>query len=398
MSITKNDRIGELLQEHLGEMVFDELSYDYLKRAEVYDILKDIPVPIRKTEMTGITVLKIAMNMAFVFGVDPGFKYKENYIQYILKNFDKNFANGLIAQGVDIAQEDKFDEACIWFRAAMQIDPENANAYYCYGRSLKDCYEKIAQAEESQQLAMSDPGTIGDVIGRYKAESMEAFEVATIKNPELTEAYYFLGYAYLNMGLYLKAKLTWEKYLELAEKDGRSHLSGQGEKALEDAGKDIKERLAQLEEPVKIEEGYNMVLSGRFDEGIKALKPYTESRFKDWWPLWHYLGTAYRALADQSEKELLEADPQAVAKDDEVVRAAYEEALKYYLQVLKLSPSNKDAMQEVLGIYKFLGDSEKIDKYTKKLAIIEQNAEADRELMRNQAQADAGIARPVKMS
>ena len=83
MNMTKTDRIGELLQEHLSEMVFDELSYDYLKRAEVYDILKDIPVPIRKTEMTGITVLKIAMNMAFVFGCDPGFRYKENYIQYL---------------------------------------------------------------------------------------------------------------------------------------------------------------------------------------------------------------------------------------------------------------------------------------------------------------------------
>ena len=45
-----------------------------------------------------------------------------------------------------------------------------------------------------------------------------------------------------------------------------------------------------------------------------------------------------------------------------------------------------------------LMDEEKIDKYTKKLAIIQHNAEADRELARNQAQADAGITRPVKMS
>ncbi len=81
MNMTKTDRIGELLQEHLSEMVFDELSYDYLKRAEVYDILKDIPVPIRKTEMTGLSVLKIAMNMAFVFGHDQAFKYQNNYIK-----------------------------------------------------------------------------------------------------------------------------------------------------------------------------------------------------------------------------------------------------------------------------------------------------------------------------
>ena len=402
MDINKTDRIGELLQGHLSEMVFDELSDDYLKRAEVYDILKDVPVPIRKTEMTGISVLKIAMNMAFVFGCDPNFKYKENYIKYILKNFDKNFANGMIAQGVDTAQEEKYDEACIWFRAALQIDPDNANAYYCYGRSLKDCYEKIAQAEETSDMAQSDPGAVEDIIGRYKAESIEAFEVATVKNPELTEAYYFLGYAYLNMGLYVKAKLTWDKYLELAEKDSRSHLTGEHDKALEDAIKDIRQRMEQLKEPVKIEEGYNLILTGKFDEGIRILKPYTyesaSERFRNWWPLWFYLGTAYRELAKQSEKELMEAEPAAVAREDDVVRAAYEEALRHFLQVLKLSPSNKDAMAEVVEIYKFLGDEEKVDKYTKKIAIIDHNAEADREAMRNQAQKDAGIARPVKMS
>ena len=39
-----------------------------------------------------------------------------------------------------------------------------------------------------------------------------------------------------------------------------------------------------------------------------------------------------------------------------------------------------------------------VEKYTKKIAIVEENAEADRELMRNQAQVDAGVKRPVKMS
>ena len=38
-------------------------------------------------------------------------------------------------------------------------------------------------------------------------------------------------------------------------------------------------RLAQLAEPVKIEEGYNMILTGKFEEGIKALKPYTDGKF-----------------------------------------------------------------------------------------------------------------------
>ena len=53
-------------------------------------------------------------------------------------------------------------------------------------------------------------------MGRFKAESLEAFEIATIKNPQLAEAFYFLGYSYVNLGLYIKAKLTWDEFMKLS--------------------------------------------------------------------------------------------------------------------------------------------------------------------------------------
>ena len=396
MNIEKTDRIGELLTEHLKEMVFDELSYEYLERAGVSDILKDVPVPIRKTEMNNITVLKIALNMAFVIGCDPGFKYRDNYLQYILRNFDKNFSNGLIAKGLDTAQEGEYEEACIYFRGALQVDPDNAGAYYCYGRGLKDAYERLSQTDAEAELSASERSSREDIIGRFKAESLEAFEVAVDKDPELKDAYYYLGYAYLNMGLYVKAKLVWEKYMELSAKSPATGNEAV-DKASKEAREDVALRLRQLDEPVKIEEGYNMILSGKFEEGIKALKPYTEGRYAAWWPLWFYLGTAYRELAKRSRSEF-EAAGGGDASGDEVTRGAYEEAAKYYREVIKLDPSNKDAMSELSEIYRFLGNAEMAEKYTKKIAIVEQNAEADRELMRDQAQRDAGIEKPVKMN
>ena len=60
--------------------------------------------------------------MAFVIGCDPSFKYKDNYIAYILRTFDKRFAEGLIADGVEHAAGKDYEYACIQFRAAMQID------------------------------------------------------------------------------------------------------------------------------------------------------------------------------------------------------------------------------------------------------------------------------------
>lgn len=319
------DRIGEFLMPHVDEFVFDELSENYLKKAGIADILTDVPVPIRKKEMTGLTTLKIAQNMAFIIGCDINFKYRENYIAYIIRTFTKDFVKPLINDGVDGAAKNDFDYACICFRAAILIDPDNVDALYCYGRACKDSYE-IGEGE--------------DYVGRYKAEALEAFEKLTLKKPDFDMGFYFLGYAYLNLGLYIKAKLTWETFLELSENEEQKD--------------EVKEWMAKLEEPVHIEEGYNDILSGRFNEGVAILEGYKDDeRFNTWWPLWYYLGVGYKELGRLEDAE---------------------EAL---LKVLKLSPSSAETMEELVDLYKKTGNQEKAEKYEKKIEVVKHNRELD---------------------
>lgn len=319
------DRIGEFLMPHVDEFVFDELSENYLKKAGIADILTDVPVPIRKKEMTGLTTLKIAQNMAFIIGCDINFKYRENYIAYIIRTFTKDFVKPLINDGVDGAAKNDFDYACICFRAAILIDPDNVDALYCYGRACKDSYE-IGEGE--------------DYVGRYKAEALEAFEKLTLKKPDFDMGFYFLGYAYLNLGLYIKAKLTWETFLELSENEEQKD--------------EVKEWMAKLEEPVHIEEGYNDILSGRFNEGVAILEGYKDDeRFNTWWPLWYYLGVGYKELGRLEDAE---------------------EAL---LKVLKLSPSSAETMEELVDLYKRTDNQEKAQKYEKKIEVVKHNRELD---------------------
>ena len=99
--------------------------------------------------------------------------------------------------------------------------------------------------------------------------------------------------------------------------------------------------LDKLAEPVKIEEGYNHVLSGRYEDGLNILQGYeNDERFNTWWPLWYYLGAAYKALEDPAEAE------------------------RCFKQVLNLSPSNVEAMEELLAIYETQGDQEKVEKFS----------------------------------
>ena len=56
-----------------------------------------------------------------------------------------------------------------------------------------------------------------------------------------------------------------------------------------------------------------------------------------------------------------------------------EEAEERFRKVLQCAPSNTDAMKELVEIYKARGDQEKVEKYEKKIMIVEENAEKDRE-------------------
>lgn len=359
MNLEEKDRIGRYLVPHLDEIVFDELSDAYLAKAGIADILTDVPVPLRKSELGGISTLTIAKCMAFVIGCDPEFKYKENYVSYIVRIFGEKFADALVAEGVEAADaKNDYDYACIMFRAAMQINPENAGAYYCYGRACKDAYETAAA-----DLGVSEDAE--EFVGRFKAEALEAFEVATLKDPTLAEAYYFLGYAYVNMGLYVKSKLTWEEYMKLTEDaasidetDEKMQDESFAEriKELRQIRKEIAARLESLEKPVEIEKGYNLVISGRYEEGIAALSEYKESEFASWWPLWFYLGTAYAELGEN------------------------EEAVSCFTEVLKYSPSHLETMEELVKLYEKLGDEEKAKKYADKAEIVKDNMEKDRQL------------------
>lgn len=328
-SNTKTDKVGEYLVHHLDNMLFDELSEEYLKKAEMTDILKGVPIPFKTSQITGnsTSTLMIASNMAYVIGCDRKFRYRDNYLAYIAKCFPHDFEKPLLNEGVKAAQDENPETACIYFRAALQIAPDSQDALFLYARACKDAYEK---------------GDGEDYIGTFKAESLEMFEKLTIRYPEFDQGFYFLGYGYLNLGLYTKAKLTFDEFMR---------ISKEGELRAE-----VAEVLDKLTDPCKIEGGINDIIAGRYDRGVMVLEPYTkDDRFSTYWPMWYYLGVAYREGGNPDEAE------------------------RHLVTCLRYSPSNTDVMKELVGIYEEKGDEVKAKKYRDKITLVEQNMELDRQ-------------------
>lgn len=323
----KNDKVGEYLVHHLDNMLFDELSEEYLEKAGMADILKGVPIPFKTSEITGgsTSTLMIASNMAYVMGCDRKFKYRDNYLAYIAKCFPHDFEKPLMNEGVKAAQDDDPETACIYFRAALQIAPGSRDALFLYARACKDAYEK---------------GDGEDYIGTFKAESLRMFERLTIDHPEFDQGFYFLGYGYLNLGLYTKAKLTFDEFMKISQ---------EGELRAE-----VAEVLDKLQDPCKIEGGINDIISGRYDRGVMVLEPYTrDERFSTYWPMWYYLGLAYKEGGNNAEAE------------------------RHLLTCLRYSPSNTDAMNELASLYEEAGDSVRAKKYRDKIELVERNRELD---------------------
>ena len=316
------DRITKYLSMPNKGMLFDELSEDYLEKAGVKDILSGVPVPVLPGDDGELTTLTIMLNMAKIIGGDSNYPYQEQYINYIKFVTDDDPEPVLLSFGAKEADAGNFLQACMLFRTILLMFPKSRDALFLYGRACKGAYEQEGMDEE--------------FVGNFKAESLEVFELLTMLHEDFDMGYYFLGYAYANLGLYTKAKLTWDSFLQLHQLD-------------DEMRQEIEERMEFLEEPLVIEEGCNKIMSGDYQGGKEALEPYTEGRYENWWPLYYHLGIAEEGLGN------------------------VEKAIERFKKALSLTPSNIELMQELIKVYEQVGDSENVKKYQNKIEIVSKN-------------------------
>ena len=323
----REDRIGRYFRKYLDKFVFNEFSAEFRAKIKAGDLMENVPVPLRQEDVEsfasgeGVSMQVIAENMTWVIGCDPGFQYTKDYVAILNKIYGKKAVEGVLAEGRAAAEKGDMDDACIHFRAALCMKPDSLDAMYSYARACRAMYLDSGNEE---------------YVGRFKAEAFDFFELITEVHPEFAQSYYYLGYAYLNMGLYTKAKLTWDKFMEYSENasNGKDR-------------KEIRQRLQQLEEPVMIEQGCNDIMAGRYQQGIACLERFKTGRFKTWWPLFFYLGLGYEMTGQLAE------------------------AIASFKKVLTMNASHIETMEELVAIYMHIDDEENAFKYQNKIRMVE---------------------------
>lgn len=356
----REDRIGRYFRKYLNKFVFVEFSPEFMAKNKAGHLMKGVPIPLRKKEVkefaggSGIDFLVLAENMTWVMGCDPHFKYTNNYCEILKKLYNYKLYEGMMKEGRDFAERGEMDNACIHFRAALCMKHDYMHAMYSYARCCRVMYENSRNEE---------------YIGRFKAEALDWFEILTETHPRFAMGYYYLGYSYLNMGLYGKAQLAWQNFLKFG-RNGKDR-------------REITKRIQQISHPVAIEDGCLKVSAGRYEEGIEILEPYLKSQFNDWWPLHYYLGRGY-----------VQAD-------------RISDAVAEFKKVLMTNGSHVETMKELLSIYEIQEDKANIKKYKEKIALIEaaqeeehakQVEETQKENRRLEEQEPAPIAKENRES
>lgn len=318
--------IEEFLKLKVDEVVFVELKEGVNHKFEggaldattpIPLMLEDVVDKVKGIQAEDINTHNIVKGMVFILGVDGKFPYKEKYMSFI-NALDEDINKFILSHGFKFAEDEKFEEAMIYFKAANEFYPDNLDILYNYGRCVEEMSQKVEEKYE-------------------KLLTKEAFEVFSYLNEKFEDnplSYYHLGFHYSNMKEYKKAEHMWTTALRIGVDE---------EKKME-----IVQCLQDIDAKVKFEQAYNYVLSGRTDEGLEILHTL-EDAYSDWWNLMFFIGLAYR----QQEK--------------------YDEAIKYFLKTLALNTGHVDTFNEIGLCYMTTGDFNSALKYFKEALKVDIN-------------------------
>ncbi len=335
---SRKDELKPYFKNQLGSFIFTELSPDFLSAAGL-SFLEKVPVPVDQTDLkgfinSGVSTTKIADNMAVVLGSDTHFKHADKYLQYLNKLFDDTLVKVFAGKAQEAFRTGNCRRALAYLRAGMMFRGESLAAMFAYACGCRYWYLDLEGSEEDQEL-----------IKILKSEAFFYFDAVTSAYPEFAKGWYYLGYAYVNAGQYQRAQIAWRHYMDAAKVPAASEVYGFAAETEEDI-KEIEGRLAELEDPVKLERCAALLQSGDAVGALKILEPYSQTGYSKWWPLHFYLATAYRQLGYEKE------------------------AVEGFLKVLQLSPSNADAMDALAELYAKAGDAEKSEKYSNKAKLV----------------------------
>lgn len=347
--------IDDYLLKRTDDLSFIQLKHDSQLNIQNYQLPTnglDIPIITEelaeniktKKEDEVLTIGIIIRGMIYLLGVDPRFKYREEYIKFLYA-VNPKIEEYILIEGLYFLEKTKFIEGIIFLKSLISLNPCDIKGLLNYSLALLEYRDK----------ELIDKKNTYTIFTKEAKDKLE--ELLEIDNQQ-SLAYYYLGFIYKDNKEFNKAKFHWEKAIKLElEENLKEH---------------VRELLLQLEDMAQYEKGYEAILAGRPKEGIPLLKEL-EERYKKWWNLMFFIGLGYRQLNAFSEaiqyfEKVLELKEDQL---DTIVELGLsygglgelQEAIEHFYRAMDLGGENNEILCNLAMIYLELGDLRKAQEH-----------------------------------
>lgn len=279
------NRLDKYVLDKAEELVFITIDKSEDLGLIGYEVPKEgIKIPIKSNVLVKsikdnkaqeeINMMSMIDAMIYLEGIDPDFIYNVEYDDLIetfarKSNFDYMDYMGYMSN--QAYSKGEIRDALVYIRAYLRMEPDDIMGLYQYAIICQELSLRYQKDEDVK--AMND----------FLLEALASLEKIVGLDDSFALAYYQLGFHYSNQNQFVKAKLTWDRALDLGLDD--------------ETRTDIMENLAKIDHKVRYEHAYNLVFQGKAEEGLQDLLDL-ESQYPDWWNLLFIISLAYKSLGD----------------------------------------------------------------------------------------------------
>lgn len=279
------NRLDKYILDKADELVFITIDQSEDLGLIGYEVPKDgIKIPIKsnvlvksikdKKAQEEINMMSMIDAMLYLEGIDPDFIYNVEYddlIETFARKSDFDYMQYMGYMSNQAYQEGEVRDALVYIRAYLRMEPDDVMALYQYAIICQEL--SLTYQKDEDIKAMND----------FLLEALASLERILDIDDSFALAYYQLGFHYSNQNQFIKAKMTWDRALDLGVDE-------------ESAG-DIRDNLGKIDHKVRYEEAYNLVFQGKAEEALDDLLDL-ESQYPDWWNLLFIISLAYKSLGD----------------------------------------------------------------------------------------------------
>ena len=279
------NRLDKYVLDKAEELVFITIDKSEDLGLIGYEVPKEgIKIPIKSNVLVKsikdnkaqeeINMMSMIDAMIYLEGIDPDFIYNVEYDDLIetfarKSNFDYMDYMGYMSN--QAYSKGEIRDALVYIRAYLRMEPDDIMGLYQYAIICQELSLRYQKDEDVK--AMND----------FLLEALASLEKIIGLDDSFALAYYQLGFHYSNQNQFVKAKLTWDRALDLGLDD--------------ETRTDIMENLAKIDHKVRYEHAYNLVFQGKAEEGLQDLLDL-ESQYPDWWNILFIISLAYKSLGD----------------------------------------------------------------------------------------------------